>query len=167
MKLEYKGLFDLNSFFKLIDAWLYERRFEKRTNKNFEHQTPKGKFIEWEIASWKKHEYQKYIIKVRVLMHELKKVDAVKDKKKVSLDQGRVLIYFDGFIEFDYLHYWDEKPFLTFLRTLYDKFFFKIYTERFEQRLTYDVHQLYHHVESFLNMYRHHKVVSKVPHFAH
>lgn len=167
MKLEYKGLFDLNGFFRLIDSWLFERGFEKRTNKNFEQATPKGKFIEWEIASWKKHESRRDIIKVRVLMHELKKVDAVKGKKKEKLYQGNLLMYFDGFVEFDYLHYWDEKPFLIFLRTLYDKFFFKAYTERFEQRLTHDVHKLYHHVESFLNMYRHYRVVSKVPHFAH
>jgi hypothetical protein len=168
MQLEYSGLFELNNFFKMIDAWLFERLYEKRTNKNFEENTPNGKFIEWEIASWRKMtDYVRNIIKMRVLMYDLKKVEATRDKEKVKLTQGKVIIYFDGYIEFDYLHVWDEHPVLHFLRTLYDKFIFKAYTERFEQRITYDVHHIYDMTEKYFNMYRKHKLVTRVPHFAH
>ena len=58
-------------------------------------------------------------------------------------------------------------PFLVFFRSMYDKFIYKAYTERFGQRLTFDVHQLYDLIEKFFNMYRHYRVVTKVPHFAH
>tara|TARA_B100001971_G_C18212506_1_gene551665 strand:+ start:464 stop:1003 length:540 start_codon:yes stop_codon:yes gene_type:complete len=167
IKLDYQGLFKLNDFFKTIDAWLFERGLEKRTNKNFEQNTPKGKFIEWEIASWKKiTPYVRYIYKLRVLIYGLKKVEVAKDKENLQLDNGHILIYFDGYIEFDYEHRWDETPILVFLRTLYDKFIYKVYTERFENRLTYDLHQLYDVIERFLNMYRHYRPVSRVPHFA-
>lgn len=168
IQLEYSGLFDLNGMFKMIDGWLFERGYEKRTNKNFEETTPTGKFIEWEIASWfKQTDYIRNIIKVRMLFYDLKKVEATKDKEKAKVTQGRVIMYFDGYIEFDYLHYWDEHPVLHFLRTIYDKFVFKAYTERFEQRITRDVHELYGLLEKYFNVYRYHKVVSKVPHFAH
>ena len=43
---------------------------------------------------------------------------------------------------------------------------FKVYTERFEQRLSYDVHHLYDTIERFFNMYKHYKVVSKVAPFS-
>ena len=163
MKLEYKGLFDVNNLFRLIDSWLFERNFEKRTNKNFEQSTPKGKFIEWEIASWKKiSDYQRFIIKLRMLIYNLNKVEAVKDKKKTKLGNARIIMYFDGYLESDYEHRWDERPLFIFFRTLYDKFIYRIYTERFEQRLTNDVHHLYNHVESFLNTYRYWRPVSKV-----
>lgn len=164
MKLDYKGLFDVNNLFRLIDAWLFERNFEKRTNKNFEQETPKGKFIEWEVASWKKiSDYQRYIIKIRMLMYNLTKVDAIKEKKKTKLGHARILMYFDGYLESDYEHRWDERPLFLFFRTLYDKFIYKAYTERFEQRLASDVHHLYNHVEAFLNTYRLWKPVSKMP----
>ena len=168
MKLDYKGLFKANDFFRTIDVWLFERGIEKKTNKNFEQVTPKGKFLEWEISSWKKiTEYIRYIYKIRVLVYELKKVETIIDKKKQTIDQGHVMIYFDGYIEFDYEHRWDDSPLLVFFRTLYDKFIYKMYTDRFERRITYDVHQLYDHIEKFFNMYRHYSVVTKVPHFAH
>ena len=168
MQFDYKGLFDLNNLFKTIEAWLFERAYEKRTNKNFEENTPTGKFIEWEIASWfKATDYIRNIIKIRMLFYDLKKVEATRDKEKAKVTQGRVIMYFDGYIEFDYLHYWDRHPVLQFLRTLYDKFIFKAYTERFEQRLTYDVHQIYDMIERHFNVYRHYSVVTKVPHFAH
>ena len=92
-------------------------------------------------------------------------MDVVKEKKKVQADQGRLLIYFDGFVEHDYEHRWDEVPLFVFFRTLYEKFIYKLYTERFEQRLTHDMHNLYNEIEKFLNTYRHYQVVSKMPHF--
>ena len=168
MKLDFSGLVDLPAMFAHIDRWLKDKGLEKRDDKTFEQMTPKGKFIEWQIASWKKlTDYTRFIIKVRMLIYGLKKVEAVSDNKKVTLSQGRILMYFDGFIEHDYEHRWEEKPLHFFFRTLYDKFIYKTYTERFEARLTFDVHHLYDELEKFLNMYRHYKVVSEVPHFAH
>ena len=168
LKLEYKGIFDINNFFRLVDSFYFERGLEKRDNKTYEHNTPKGKFIEWENYTWKKisAEYIREMIKMRTLMYELKKIDVVKDDDtKAKLMHGRVLIYLDGYLETDYEHRWDETPFFIFLRTLYDKFLYKVYTERFEQRITYDCHQLYELIERFFNMHRHYRPVSKVPLF--
>ncbi len=100
-----------------------------------------------------------------MLFQQLKKVEIVEGKKKLKVDQGRVLIYIDGFIEHDYEHRWDDIPLFVFLRTLYDKFIYKAYTERFEHKLTNDVHSLYNEIEKFLNTSRHYKVISKTPHF--
>ena len=33
MKLEYKGLFDTNNLFRLIDSWLFERNFDTERNR--------------------------------------------------------------------------------------------------------------------------------------
>ena len=166
MKLEYSGLMDVKELFKLINRWLHERHFQKKEDKCHEQNLPEGKFIEYEISQWKKiTDYVKYIYKIRALFYDLKKVEIKKGNKKVQIDQGRVLIYFDGYIENDYEHRWDDVPIFVFLRTIYDKFIYKVYTERFEQRLTHDVHNLYNEIEKFLNTSRHYKVVSKSPHF--
>lgn len=166
LKLDYSGVLDVKGLFKLINRWFYERHFQKKENKCHEQNLPEGKFIEYEIAHWKDvSDYTRYVCKIRALFQNLKKVEVAKEKKKEQLDQGRVLIYFDGFIEHDYEHRWDETPLFTFFRTLYDKFVYKAYTERFEQRLTHDMHNLYNEIERFLNMYRYYKVVSKMPYF--
>lgn len=168
LKLDYSGVMEVKELFKLINRWFAERHFQKKEDKNYEQNTPEGKFIEYEISHWKKvSDYTRYVYKMRALFQNLKKVDIAKESKKAQVDHGRVLIYFDGFIEHDYLHRWDERPLFVFFRTLYDKFVYRAYTERFEHRLTHDMHNLYNEIEKFLNTYHYYKVVSKTPHFEH
>ena len=166
LKLDYSGLMDAKEIFKLINRWLSERHFQKKEDKCHEQNLPEGKSIEYEISHWKKiTDYVKYIYKIKAWFQDIKKVEVKQGNKKVKVDQGRVLIYFDGYIEHDYEHRWDDRPFFIFLRTMYDKFIYKIYTERFEQRLTHDMHNLYNEIEKFLNTYHYYKVISKTPHF--
>lgn len=161
-KIDYSGPLDLKEFFRMIDHFIWERGFDKRQDKDFELNNASGKSIEWQIAHWKKiTDYIRYIIKVRVIGYDFQKSDAMVDGKKKKIDNGRLIIVIDGFMEFDYESYWDEKPFLHFIRTLFDYIFFKPYTERFEQRLTHDINHLHDTIEKFLNMYRHYSVISK------
>ena len=161
-KIEYSGPFDANDLFRMIDNFVFERGFDKRQDKDFEQNTANGKFLEWQVTPWKKiTDYIKYIIKVRVLGYEIVKVDAVTDKKKSKVDKGRLIIVIDGFMEYDYDNYWDDKPFLFFLRTVYDYFVFKAYTERFEQRLVHDINHLEQNIEKFLNIYGHYSIRSR------
>jgi len=166
MKLDYSGLLDIKGLFKLINAWTMERAFQKKEDKNHEQNINGEKFIEYEISHWKKvSDYTRHVYKIRALFQNFKKVDVTLDSKRKKLDQGRILIYFDGFIEHDYEHRWDGNPLFVFFRTLYDKFVYRAYTNKFEQHITHDIHNLYNEIEKFLNTYRSYKVVSKMPHF--
>ncbi len=168
LKLDYKGPFEFNGLCRLINSFLNERGFDVRQDKDFELNTKKGKQIEWQIFPWKKvSDYVRFTPKIRILVKDMVKMEVVKNKKKVKVDNGRVILVIDGFIEFDYFHKWDDHPFLIFLRSLYDRFIYRAYTERFEQRFVYDMNQLYDRIEQFLGMYRHYKVVTKVPQFSH
>ena len=167
LKLDYSGPLEFNALVKLITAFVKERGFDIQHDKDFELNTKTGKQIELQIWPWKLiSDYARHVIKIRILVKDMVKVEAIKDKKKVKIDNGRAIIFIDGFIEFDYFNKWDEHPFFMFLRSLYDRFIYKAYTERFEQRLVYDIHHLYNRIEKFLNVYQHYKVVTKVPHFS-
>lgn len=161
-KLEYSGPFVANDLFRMIDNFVFERGFDKRQDKDFEQNTQNGKFIEWQISPWKRiTDYIRYIIKVRVLGYEILKTDVSNNGKKTKIDNGRVIIVIDGFMEYDYDSYWEDKPILRFIRTIYDYFVFKAYTERFEQRLVHDINHLHDYIEKFFNMYGHYKIISK------
>ena len=161
-KIDYSGPFNANDLFRMIENFVFERGFDKKQDKDFEQNTEHGKFIEWQISPWKKiTDYIRYIIKVRVLGYDIVKIDSVNDGKKTKVDNGRVVIVIDGFMEYDYDNKWDDRPFLFFLRTIYDYFVFKAYTERFEQRLVHDINHLHSHTEKFFNLYRHYSVISK------
>ena len=161
-KIDYSGPLDIGNLLRMIENFLWERGFDKKQDKDFEHSTPTGKFIEWQIMPWKKiSDYTRYHIKVRVLGYDMVKADAVNNGKKTKVDKGRIIIVIDGFVENDYDHRWDEKPILQFVRTVYDYFIHKAYTERFEHMLVHDVNHLVDHIEKFLNLYRNYSVISK------
>ena len=161
-KIDYNGPFNATELFSMIENFLFERGFDKKQDKDFEQNTPSGKSIEWQISPWKRiTDYVRHIIKVRILCFELEKIDATSNRRKAKMDNGRVIIVIDGFIEYDAYNQWEGKPILTFIRSIYDFFVYKIYTERFEQVLVHDVNHLYTTIEKFLNLYRHFKVVSR------
>ncbi|MBI2101152.1 hypothetical protein HYT53_00935 [Candidatus Woesearchaeota archaeon] len=161
-KIDYSGPIDITNFLKMIENFIWERGFDKKQDKDFEQNTANGKFIEWQISPWKWiTDYTRYIIKIRVLGYDLLKTDAVIDGRKRKVDSGRVIIVIDGFVEYDLQGRWEGRPFLYFLRTLYDNFIFKAYTERFEHMLVHDINHLVDHIEKFLNLYRRYSVISR------
>src|SRR3989338_7337483 len=89
LKLDYSGLMDVNGLFKLISSFFREREYQKKEDKNHEHNRPDGKYIDYEISPWKKvSDYHRYVIKVRMMFQHLNKVEIIKDKKKVQIDRA-------------------------------------------------------------------------------
>ena len=161
-KIDYSGPLDVNSLLRMIDNFIWERGFDKKQDKDFEQNTSNGKFIEWQISPWKWiTDYIRYIIKVRVLGYDIVKTDVVNDGKKTKVDNGRIIIVIDGFVEYDLQSRWEQNPVFHFIRAIYDNFIFKSYTERFEQVLVNDINHLHNHIEKFLNLYRHYSVISR------
>ncbi|MBU89961.1 hypothetical protein CMO94_00345, partial [Candidatus Woesearchaeota archaeon] len=99
LRLNYTGPFDANSLFKRINAFLNERGFDLQIEKEFEQNTKTGKHMEWQIKPWKRiTDYTRYLPKIRILVYDYNKVNAIVDKKKVKVGNGRVVIYIDGYL---------------------------------------------------------------------
>lgn len=166
LKIDYKGAFELNQMIRLITSYTKEMGFDARYDKDFEINTKAGKHVDFVFYPWKKiTDFARHQIKVRILTENMVKVDAVLDNKKVKLDYGRLQIFIDGTLDLDYFSKWNKHPVLMFIRTLYNKFVYRAYTERFEQRLIFDIHHIYDRLQKMLNQYRHYRVVSKTPYF--
>jgi len=155
MKLGYKGLFDATELYKMIDAYFRERAYTKHELRAYEHVYPSGKQVEVIKEPYRKiSDYAKYVIRISLIMSNVKEVVVEKDGVKVKLNQGDVEIQFDGFLEMDYEHRWEKSPFFYFLRAVFDQFVFKVHTERFEAGLVEEVNDLHSQVKAFLNLYR-------------
>lgn len=161
-KIDYSGPLDANSLLRMIENFIWEKGFNKKQDKDFEQNTHNGKFIEWEISPWKwVSDYIRYIVRIRVLGYDIVKADVVSNGRKAKVDSGRVIIVIDGFIEYDLQNKWEGNPLFHFLRSIYDNFIFKAYTERFENVLVHDINHLHDHIEKFLNLYSHYSVISR------
>lgn len=155
MRLSYEGLFNVSDLFMMIDSFFKEKGYDKREVRNIEIVRTEGKYIEIELMPWKKiNDYVRHIIRLEMKMFNVKEVDVEKDGNKVKLNSGRINFVFDAYLQTDWENKWDMKPMYFFIRTLFDKFIYKSYTNMSEGILVENVNQLHTYIKSFLNLYR-------------
>lgn len=156
MRLKYEGLFDLFEFYKLIDNWFREKAFDKREIRNQEHVRPDGKYVELILMPWKKiSDYARHVIRIEIRVFNLKDVVVERDGRRVKMNQGRMDLLLDGYLDTDHEDRWEQKPFYFFMRTLFDKFVYRTYSTQYEELLVENVSQLHTLMKSFLNLYKH------------
>jgi len=155
LRIKYEGLFDIAEFYKEVEEWMKEKDMEKEIKKKEEHVKAAGKRLQWFIEIWKKPmDYVKQVVRVNVLMDNVKETYIVKGGAKKELNKGEVLIIFDAFLESDIAGRWQQKPVFWFLRAIYDKYIWNLWTNRYENELvnlTYDLHKRLH---GFFNLYK-------------
>jgi hypothetical protein len=158
LKLTYEGIFDMTGLWRLIDSWFYEKGYDRWEHKNFEQVLPTGKAIEIELLPWKKTtEYFKNTIRIRIKATEVKDVEIEKKGVKLKLNQGKLMMVFDGYLESDYENKWEGKAIFFFLRTIFDKYFFRRHTDYYEKWLVNDLYDVHGRIQRFLNLYRYEK----------
>lgn len=155
LRLTYEGLFDVNELYKFIDTYFREKGYDKKEIKNIEKVSDEGKYIELLLEPWKKiTDYARNVIRVRIVMSDIKDVEVEKDKTKVKLNQGKVQVVIDAYMDTDYEERWENKPTFFFIRTLFDRFFYRQYTLGYQANVLNDVNQLHSNLKAFLNLYR-------------
>lgn len=160
LKLTYSGLFDLNGLYRIMDEWFYEKNYDRWELKNYEFVLPAGKVIEIELLPWKKTtEYFKNTIRIRLKCSEVKDVEIEKEGVMIKVNRGHVQMIIDGYLESDYEGWWEERPMLYFIRTLFDKYIFKRHFMQYEKWLVNDVYDIHGRIQRFLNLYKYEKHV--------
>ena len=157
LRLSYNGPFDIIDFYKFVENWLRKNSLHKETKRKLEHVTTKGKKIEWMIECWKDLEKEsKSVTRMRAIFNNVTEIELVKGDSKRKLNHGNVLIIIDGFVESHYHRMWySYKPLWFFSRALFDKFIWKIWTEKHDEtvrKISYDLHKV---LNKFFDMYKH------------
>ncbi len=157
LRLSYEGPFQAHELFRTIGNYLYDKGYDKKPLKEFEFHTPEGISIEWQMLPWKKiTDYMRLELNIRVIITKMTKREVVIDGQKKIIDNGQVLIVFNGYTETDYNMSWEERPLFQFMRVLYDKYIFKDYLQRYEHILADHVNQLYALIQRLFNVYSTH-----------
>jgi hypothetical protein len=163
LKLTYEGMFDFNGLYRTITSWFYEKGYDMWEYKNIEHVLATGKDIDIELRPWKKTtDYFKNMIWIRLRATNVKDVEIEKEGVVQKINQGKLMIIFDAYLESDYGEYesqWEKKAWMFFLKTIMEKFVFKRYVAQAEKWLVNDTYQLHGIIQKFLNLYRYEKHV--------
>ena len=155
LQAEFEGIMNIKEIYKIIDDWIKAYDYDKVEKINTEYVRPDGKYVELLLEPEKKvSDYVKNIIKIKLIARNLKDVDIEEDGRKKKMQEGHILITFQGTLETDYEGRWEQKATIFFLRVLVDKYIYKFYTDKFENDIAKEVNELNMQVKSFLNLYK-------------
>lgn len=160
LKLTYEGVMDVTGLFKTIDAWFYEKGYDKYEAENTEQDLPSGKTIEIVLKPWKKTtDYFENRMKIRMKFSNIKDIEIEKDKEKIRVQTGKVMMIFDAYLRSDYEDKWEGSVLKQFIRTLYDKFIYKNQFAYFQRWVVNDTFDIHSRIQSFLNTYKYNRRV--------
>ena len=155
LMLHYQGLFNLNEFYRIVDKYFREKGFDKYEKRNEEQVLKDHRQIRIQMEPWKKiNDYAKEVIKISFTFTKLKDVVVVKDKHRVTLQQGNVSVKFMGYLETDWEQKWEGNAVLFFIRAIFDQFIYKIQTDKYQGLVAEDTQHLYGLIKSYLNLQR-------------
>lgn len=154
-KLIYKGLFEFKEFFAVIDAFLWQKGFDKRVKKNEVKVLQDYRDTSIVMSPWKKvSEHVKHEIKMDISIkhgkEEVREIDGLSKK----LINGIVEIKFYGYLVTDFEGRWEQRPEYSFIRIIMDKWIYKIPNQNKAGELKENIRMLKSEIEAFLNLHR-------------
>ena len=154
-RITYEGIFSFSKLYQLIDEYFENLGYDKVELKNVEVVQPEGKYVELEVEPYKSvTDWAKHKIHLRLICSGLKEVDIKKDGKTLRLNQGKIQIVIDAWLETDTMAMWEEKPIYYLLRQIFHKYAFPSVTRHFKATIAGDVGRMVDEIKAFLNLYK-------------
>ncbi|MCK5282062.1 MAG: hypothetical protein KAK00_01510 [Nanoarchaeota archaeon] len=154
-RFNYSGMFDINEFFKEVDDWTDNNKFERETKKKLEHVSAENKKMEYVFELWKNAaDYAKVIVRLKVLFEDVVDFDLKRGDHKRNMQKGRVLVIIDGFLETDLENRWQQKPAYVFIRTLYDKLVWKFWLGKYDGVVASSCSDFYNKLFAYFKKYK-------------
>ena len=151
LKFTYNGAFKVTDFYKSVEDWIVKNKMQKETKNKLQHNSAKGRKLEWLIEIWENPtDYAKTIVRLRALFNNVKDVK-INGK---NMNSGEIMIVVDGFLETDVVGKWHQKPTHFFLRAIIDKYIKRIYGNKFDGKLAADSYALKNYLVDFFKQYK-------------
>ncbi len=153
LRLSYNGPLSIEEFYAEVEKWMAEKGLQKEIKRKSEDVGKKGKKIEWVIEAWKSITHLvKHIVRLRALFNNIKEIKIKRKGRTIKINQADVLIVIDGFIETEFSHQWTMQPWFYFLRAIYDKYIWKIWSEKYDDLVTEECYDLHKRLKAFFSL---------------
>ena len=157
--LKYSGPFSVEGFYAEVERWMQDRGMQKDLKRKSEEVTSKGKKIEWVIEAWKSPLKEvKQLVRLRALFNDVQEDSVKRNGRVLRFNEGSVFIEIDGWLETHLAHRWTQiNPLYAFMRTLFDKYVWKIgqnVTEANEDPVVEYCYDLHKRLKAFFELYK-------------
>jgi len=153
-KVKHKGIFDFKELYRILYEWFQSEDYnlgEKSYKESVGAGGSKQVEIEWE-AYRNISDYFRFTIKVGWLILGMTETEVEIDGVKQKMNKGQLELSIKSVLVKDYESRWETKPFIKFLRTLYDKYLIPARIENYEGKLLGEMDELVAQVKSFLSL---------------
>jgi len=143
IEIRHKGVYDLDSIYKSIRAWLFERHYEYQEDRYKDKISDFGNEAEINMSNeLKVDEFVQFNIKIETKFFGIKEFEADYKGSKRKVNNGQFFIRLKGSVVYDYkkkFKSWFSKFFLDFL---IKKLLKNYYEVKYVDRLYYDLYAL-------------------------
>lgn len=155
-ELKYKGIFQPDQLFAIINRAATERGFTSREKKTEELVTEAGRRTSIELRPFKsKTNYLALMLKIRIILDNMQEVVETVDDAKIRIYKGDVTLYFDAWVLTDWELRWNMSPVTFFLKGFINKFLYIFPLEEGAKgELVGDTAYVYAKVKKFLMSYQ-------------
>lgn len=152
--VSFKGLFHIDDLFSMTNDYFKELGYDINIGSNQTDIESNHKKIKVVYNIWKKiSDYIKYVVKVEI-SSKMNDVEILIDGVPSIVQKGDITISISGTVISDYEKSWEQKPEYFFIRTLFNKYIYKVKNSQDGGTLSGHVGKFKAEVASFLNMGR-------------
>ncbi|USN45180.1 MAG: hypothetical protein H6502_03920 [Candidatus Woesearchaeota archaeon] len=153
--VDYKGLINVPGVFRVIEDWLRQNGYSKKELRNEEEIFESGKQIILELLPYRLlNPEAKLEIHLVINFRKLQEAEVEDGVRKKKLWKGEVTITTDAYVVTDLENKWDNNAVMLFMKTIFDKFIYKVYSSHYDKMVGEDVDRLLLEVRSYLNLQR-------------
>ncbi len=153
-KIKHSGVFDFKETYRVLFEWLVDQGYdinEKSYKENIGAGGVKELEINWD-ATKKVSDYFQFEIIANWHIIGMSSVEVEIDGAKQKMNKGQFELEIKSVLLKDYEDKWSGKPFVKFLRTVYDKYLIKERIEQYEGKLIGEMDEFVAQCKAFLNL---------------
>lgn len=156
-RFKHDGLYSLKSYYNLLYDLLRTMGFDVEEKSYVNKLGPDGKSSELEI-SWvctaNVDDYARIRLHVKTLIVGMGKQQTQIDGKPVTQDVGSLELELKSFVDVDYKNKWASNYFLSWVRDIYDKYFYKSKLGTIMEKSGTAMKKVDNEMKAFFNMQR-------------
>ncbi len=153
--ISYEGVFSFKEVYAVIREWMDDKGYVPVEKRVHESVTKSGKHIEVDFEPFKKYtDYAQSVIRVHLSATELKDVEVTRDGHKKKMQQGKLRVAFDSWLETDYEARWETSAMFYVLRTMFEKYVYTPFLSGFVSGVREDTNFLKDQLKAYLNIER-------------
>jgi hypothetical protein len=151
-KVKHTGVFDFKETYRILYEWFIDNGYdlnEKTYKEVIGAGNAKEIEIEWD-AIRKVSDYFRFQIKGAWHIIGMTSVEVEIDGVKQKMNKGQFEIEFKAILQKDYEEQWTGRPFIKFLRTIYDRYLVRERVEKYEMTLIEDLNKVVEECKAYL-----------------